>query len=1284
MFYGNAFGRSAFNVLDRSYYYKKISDVKERSKYGKKGYVQKRKTQILSSNVSDSYVDDVEVMLSLLTNEVDLECMGFKDGKRITKKGICGDEVVKVKSLTSNENLDMRNEGSCGQLEGDKDFEVECGGYVGQTSSDEYKKDLGEDHKVCIHEIVDNIGKPPECVEEQGKLLEKKDTVKGNYGGLVGVSHDYRKKSEKKLNEKFSQHESNVSLNIGEECRQHSHEVDKISDDSGSEMKYKRFADKGKSVVELNSSTEKKLKVISEVSKSQEIGNRGTPSLSESRIKSFEEKSTEVKDQIKDSREEHLKKYEKSRQIIGISDTHFSNRNAEDDAKVTKTSIEGNNSGPGMISVEEGPRPKGGGSRQSSQGSGPNGPSDEMWHVTDASTSTQDPSEPDTQDNMSDISENGELAKPSGKSLWTIIGDVVRLNWNSPRSESHTPNSRGAKGSSYMSASSENWFSSHDPDDSNDENVKKQITKGLDSPLADGPSKSIFLPIIKESPFPLPATQMTRSPATKKTKNSGELKRRLEPKDQVTNHNFDEWEEAYGIEAKQRKIDEMFMTEALLEAKKAADAWEVPVGAVLVKDGKIIARGYNLVEELRDSTAHAEMICIRKASTNLRSWRLMDTTLYVTLEPCPMCAGAILQARIDTVVWGAPNKLLGADGNEYKKDLGEDHKVSIHEIVDNIGKPPECVEEQGKLLEKKDTVKGNFGGLVGVSHDYRKKSEKKLNEKFSQHESNVSLNIGEECRQHSHEVDKISDDSGSEMKYKRFADKGKSVVELNSSTEKKLKVISEVLKSQEIGNRGTPSLSESRIKSFEEKSTEVKDQIKDSREEHLKKYEKSQQIIGISDTHFSNRNAEDDAKVTKTSIEGNNSGPGMISVEEGPRPKGGGSRQSSQGSGPNGPSDEMWHVTDASTSTQDPSEPDTQDNMSDISENGELAKPSGKSLWTIIGDVVRLNWNSPRSESHTPNSRGAKGSSYMSASSENWFSSHDPDDSNDENVKKQITKGLDSPLANGPSKSIFLPIIKESPFPLPATQMTRSPATKKTKNSGELKRRLEPKDQVTNHNFDEWEEAYGIEAKQRKIDEMFMTEALLEAKKAADAWEVPVGAVLVKDGKIIARGYNLVEELRDSTAHAEMICIRKASTNLRSWRLMDTTLYVTLEPCPMCAGAILQARIDTVVWGAPNKLLGADGSWVRLFCDGDGGNGSQPTDKPPAPQHPFHPNMVVRRGVLAAECAEIMQNFFRLRRSKKREPEPITPPSSITASHNRHQSNFFSKVQHAFKIIFCL
>nr|GMD19656.1 tRNA(adenine(34)) deaminase, chloroplastic [Ipomoea batatas] len=237
---------------------------------------------------------------------------------------------------------------------------------------------------------------------------------------------------------------------------------------------------------------------------------------------------------------------------------------------------------------------------------------------------------------------------------------------------------------------------------------------------------------------------------------------------------------------------------------------------------------------------------------------------------------------------------------------------------------------------------------------------------------------------------------------------------------------------------------------------------------------------------------------------------------------------------------------------------------------------------------------------------------------------------------------------------------------------------------GEVRqRKFQRANQMIRDRFDEWEEAYKTETEQRKVDEMFMREALLEAKKAASNWEVPVGAVLVQGGKIIARGCNLVEELRDSTAHAEMICIREASNVLRSWRLSETTLYITLEPCPMCAGAILQARIDTVVWGAPNKLLGADGSWIRLFPDGDGGDGQQSTDKPPAPVHPFHPNMTIRRGVLALECAEAMQQFFQLRRKKEKKSE--SPPSRD--SHlplSRHPNKFLSKMHDAFHLMFCL
>ncbi|OEL28169.1 tRNA(adenine(34)) deaminase, chloroplastic [Dichanthelium oligosanthes] len=236
----------------------------------------------------------------------------------------------------------------------------------------------------------------------------------------------------------------------------------------------------------------------------------------------------------------------------------------------------------------------------------------------------------------------------------------------------------------------------------------------------------------------------------------------------------------------------------------------------------------------------------------------------------------------------------------------------------------------------------------------------------------------------------------------------------------------------------------------------------------------------------------------------------------------------------------------------------------------------------------------------------------------------------------------------------------------------------------ELKGRMFQRNkQVLKETFDEWEEAYQRDAEQRKADELFMREALLEAQRAADIWEVPVGAVLVQNGEIIARGCNLVEDLRDSTAHAEIVCIREASNKLKTWRLADTTLYVTLEPCAMCAGAILQARIDTVVWGAPNKLLGADGSWVRLFPgDGqistlDSTNQSQTT----GPIHPFHPKITIRRGVLSAECSEIMQQFFQLRRRKKQKPQ--SPPRAHHQGHH-HPVKFFSKMHHMFGTIFCL
>ncbi|KAI0488541.1 hypothetical protein KFK09_028377 [Dendrobium nobile] len=240
-----------------------------------------------------------------------------------------------------------------------------------------------------------------------------------------------------------------------------------------------------------------------------------------------------------------------------------------------------------------------------------------------------------------------------------------------------------------------------------------------------------------------------------------------------------------------------------------------------------------------------------------------------------------------------------------------------------------------------------------------------------------------------------------------------------------------------------------------------------------------------------------------------------------------------------------------------------------------------------------------------------------------------------------------------------------------------------TNEAGIKRRKFQRNKQVLSEQFSEWEEAFKRENEQKKLDELFMREAILEAKKGADTWEVPVGAVLVQNGKIIARGCNMVEELRDSTAHAEMICIREASNLLRTWRLAETTLYVTLEPCPMCAGAILQARIDTVVWGAPNRLLGADGSWVRLFPGVDGGSHSMnPPSQMVGPVHPFHPKIIIRRGVLESECGDVMQQFFKLRRKKDKRPESSPPPSYLPLSNR--PTKFFSKLHNIFCIMFCL
>ena len=144
----------------------------------------------------------------------------------------------------------------------------------------------------------------------------------------------------------------------------------------------------------------------------------------------------------------------------------------------------------------------------------------------------------------------------------------------------------------------------------------------------------------------------------------------------------------------------------------------------------------------------------------------------------------------------------------------------------------------------------------------------------------------------------------------------------------------------------------------------------------------------------------------------------------------------------------------------------------------------------------------------------------------------------------------------------------------------------------------------------------------------FMAVALEEAKKALASGEVPVGAVVVYEGEIIARGHNLKETLQDPTAHAEMIVIRKAAEKLKSWRLDGCTLYVTLEPCPMCAGAIVQARIPVLVYGATDLKAGAVESVVNLV------------------QHKLLNHQAeVLAGIREEECKQILQDFFQLKRN---------------------------------------
>jgi tRNA(adenine34) deaminase len=153
--------------------------------------------------------------------------------------------------------------------------------------------------------------------------------------------------------------------------------------------------------------------------------------------------------------------------------------------------------------------------------------------------------------------------------------------------------------------------------------------------------------------------------------------------------------------------------------------------------------------------------------------------------------------------------------------------------------------------------------------------------------------------------------------------------------------------------------------------------------------------------------------------------------------------------------------------------------------------------------------------------------------------------------------------------------------------------------------------------------------------ESFMQLALREAQRSADADEVPVGAIIVKDGMVIGRAHNQTELLKDPTAHAEMIAITQAASAVGDWRLTDTVLYVTKEPCPMCAGAIVLARIPVVVFGVPDPKRGGAVSVFNILNH---------------PQLNHRPEII--QGILEEPCRDMLQDFFRKKRNSSRKDNP--------------------------------